>query len=161
MIQNFQDHQWFMGLALEQAELAYKLGEVPVGAVIVSSKGDVLSKSHNLKESTHNPTGHAEILSIIEATKELENWRLQDCTLYVTLEPCPMCLATMIQARIGKCVFGTYDSKGGALSLGYSMYKDSRLNHRFDIVGGLRHYDCSRLLSQFFKERRSAYSPRN
>lgn len=156
-----QDDLWFMDLALKQAEVAYKEKEVPVGALLVSKDGEILSQKYNLKEAHHNPTAHAEVLSIIEATKKIASWRLTDATLYVTLEPCPMCLAAMVQARIKRCVFGAYDSKGGALSLGYHLHKDVRLNHRFAITGGIRHFECSKLLSQFFKERRLSYRQKN
>lgn len=152
-----KDHLWFMGLALEQAELAYKAQEVPVGAILVSPNGDILSKQYNLKEDHFNPTGHAEILAVTEGGKKLQNWRLSDCTLYVTLEPCPMCLAALVQSRVKMCVFGAYDPKGGALSLGYHLHQDKRLNHQFSVIGGVRHFECSRLLSQFFKERRNGY----
>lgn len=161
MTPQLQDYYWFMGLALEQAELAFKSEEVPVGAVLVSPKGDILSKQFNLKESHFNPTAHAELLCLVEGSKKLQNWRLEDCTLYVTLEPCPMCLSALVQARVKLCVFGAYDSKGGALSLGYHLHQDKRLNHQFSIVGGMRHFECSRLLSQFFKQRRSGYKPKN
>jgi tRNA(adenine34) deaminase len=156
-----QDHLWFMNIALEQAELAYKASEVPIGAVLVSSTGEVLSKKFNTKETLFNPAGHAEILCMEGAGKEIKNWRLSDCTLYVTLEPCPMCLSAMVQSRIKLCVFGAYDSKGGALSLGYHMHKDKRLNHQFSVLGGIKHFECSKLLSQFFKERRGNYIPKN
>src|SRR5690606_12872421 len=129
--------------------------------VLVSANGEVLTQKHNLKESHHNPTAHAEVLSIIEAAKKLSSWRLTGATLYVTLEPCPMCLAAMVQARIKRCVFGAYDIKGGALSLGYHMHKDTRLNHRFSVTGGIRHFECSKILSEFFKERRSTYREKN
>lgn len=155
------DHLWFMTMALEQAELAYKAQEVPVGAVLVSPSGEVLSKTYNLKESTFNPTAHAEILAIEEGAKKLQNWRLQDCVLYVTLEPCPMCLTALVQSRVKQCIFGAYDSKGGALSLGYNLHKDKRLNHQFAIMGGVKHFECSRVLSQFFKERRTSYRPKS
>ncbi len=158
---SLQDHLWFMSLALEQAELAYKAQEVPVGAVLVSPNGDVLSKQFNLKESQHNPTAHAEILCVIEGAKKLQNWRLSDCTLYVTLEPCPMCLTALVQSRVKQCVFGAYDAKGGALSLGYHLHQDKRLNHQFSIVGGVKHFECSKLLSQFFRERRNSYKTKN
>lgn len=148
-------------MALEQAELAYKHHEVPVGSLLVSPQGEILSKQHNLKESQFNPTAHAEILSLSEGGKRLQNWRLNDCVLYVTLEPCPMCLAAMVQARVKMCVFGAYDTKGGALGLGYNINQDKRLNHQFSIIGGVKHYECSRLLSQFFKERRTSYRPKN
>lgn len=158
---NLQDHLWFMGLALEQAELAYRSHEVPVGAVLVSPNGDVLSRHHNLKESHFNPTAHAEMLVIADGAKKLQNWRLTDCTLYVTLEPCPMCLSAIVQSRFKLCVFGAYDPKGGALSLGYHFHQDKRFNHQFAVMGGIRHFECSKLLSQFFKERRSGYRPKN
>lgn len=161
MKHNLQDYLWFMGLALEQAELAYKEQEVPVGAILVSPNGDILSRQFNLKESQFNPVAHAEVLAIIEGSKKLQNWRLSECTLYVTLEPCPMCLAALVQARVKCCVFGAYDLKGGALSLGYKMNADKRLNHQFSIVGGIKHYECSKLMSQFFRERRSGYKPKN
>ena len=156
-----KDHLWFMGLALEQAELAYKAEEVPVGAVLVSPTGEVLSKQHNLKESHFNPTAHAEILCLIEGARKIQNWRLSDCTLYVTLEPCPMCLTALVQARVKNCVFGAYDAKGGALSLGYRLHQDKRFNHQFSMMGGVRHFECSRLLSQFFKQRRNSYKVKN
>jgi tRNA(adenine34) deaminase len=155
------DHLWFMSMALEQAELAYKMQEVPVGSVLVSPKGDILSKQFNLKETHYNPTAHAELLVLTDAAKKLQNWRLSDCILYVTLEPCPMCLTAMVQSRIKQCVFGAYDAKGGALSLGYYLHQDKRLNHQFSMMGGVKHFECSRLLSQFFKERRMSYRPKN
>lgn len=157
MIFSLQDHLWFMAMALEQAELAYKAQEVPVGAVLVSPAGDVIARQFNLKESHFNPVAHAEILALTEGAKKIHNWRLSDCTLYVTLEPCPMCLAAMVQSRVGQCVFGAYDAKGGALSLGYHIHQDKRLNHQFKMMGGIKHFECSRLLSSFFRERRTTY----
>jgi tRNA(adenine34) deaminase len=155
----FAHRLWCMRIALEEAEMAYQEGEVPVGAVVVNEWGEILSRAHNRKETAHNPCGHAELLAIQEAAKKIKGWRLEGCTLYVTLEPCPMCLAALGQARIKEVVFGAYDAKGGALSLGYHLYRDARLNHRFGVMGGILHYDCSRILSQFFRERRATYSP--
>lgn len=157
---SLQDHLWFMNIALEEAELAYKNNEVPVGAVLVGPTGAVLSRQFNLKEHHFNPTGHAEVLCLIEAGKKLQNWRLTDCTLYVTLEPCPMCLSAMVQSRLNQCVFGAYDSKGGSLSLGYHLHQDKRMNHQFSMLGGVKHFECSKLLSQFFKDRRRNYQPK-
>jgi tRNA(adenine34) deaminase len=151
------DHIWFMHIALEQAELAYRIHEVPVGAILVSPDGEILSRQHNLKESHFNPIAHAEILAVTEGAKKLQNWRLTDCYLYVTLEPCPMCLTALVQARVKACIFGAYDQKGGALSLGYHLHRDKRLNHQFSVIGGVLHFECSRILSQFFRERRSSY----
>ena len=154
---NNQDHIWNMNLALEEAQRAYKLGEVPVGAVLVSPDGKVESKGINLKESQFDPCGHAEICALRDQGEKLKNWRLTGHTLYVTLEPCAMCLGAMIQARIQSLVFGAYDPKGGAISLGYNLHKDSRLNHNFSVVGGVRHFECSQILSQFFREKRAGH----
>lgn len=155
---NLHDQLWLMDEALIEADKAYRIDEVPIGAVIADPNGVILSKSHNLKEKNHNPCGHAEILAITEAAKKIGNWRLINCSLYVTLEPCPMCLSAMIQARIGTLYFGAYDPKGGSLSLNYNFYKDAKLNHSFDVVGGLRHFECSHLLSTFFREKRLNYN---
>ncbi len=161
IIPPFNDILWNMNLALEQADLAYTKGEVPIGAICVAKDGKLLSAAHNLKESTPNPCGHAEILALTSAAKELGEWRLLDSTLYVTLEPCPMCLDAARQARVGHVIFGAYDKKGGAISLGYNLHKDSRLNHKFNIVGGVFHFKCSNILSTFFKQKRSSYKNAN
>lgn len=146
-----------MSLAIEQAQLGESSGEVPVGAVVVSSQGDILSKAHNCKESEFNPAGHAEVKALESAGKKIKNWRLVDCALFVTLEPCPMCLAALIHARVSHVYFGAYDAKGGALSLGYNFSRDKNLNHQFAITGGIRHYECSKILSSFFKQKRAYY----
>lgn len=151
------NHQWFMRLAIEEAEKAFSLGEVPVGAIIVDDENKIISKSHNFKEQSHDPCGHAEILAIREASKNLSSWRLNNCTIYVTLEPCVMCMGAIISSRLNKVIFGAYDLKGGAISLGFNLHHNSKLNHRSKILGGVEHYDCSSLLSQFFKQRRSLY----
>lgn len=158
MLNNLSDHLWLMDEALIEADKAYKENEVPIGAVITDELGNIISRSHNRKEKAHNPCGHAEIIAITEAAKKLSNWRLLNCSIYVTLEPCPMCLSALVQARISKLYFGAYDPKGGALSLNYNFYKDQKLNHSFPVLGGLRHFECSKLLSTFFKEKRSGYS---
>ena len=160
MFKNINDHLWLMDVAISEAHKAYRENEVPIGAVIVGPDKSIISRAHNLKEKNQNPCGHAEILAIIEAAKKISNWRLIDCTIYVTLEPCPMCLSALVQARIGSLVFGAYDLKGGAISLNYNMYKDEKLNHRFPVLGGLRHFECSKILSTFFKEKRKSY-PKN
>ena len=154
---SFREHLWWMNLALEEAEKAYRIEEVPIGAILVDEEGKEIARSYNLKEQTANPCGHAEILAITQAAQTLNSWRLLNCTLYVTLEPCPMCLGAMVQSRIGQLVFGAYDPKGGALSLGFNLYKDERLNHHFRVMGGVRHFQCSRILSQFFREKRQDY----
>jgi len=154
---NFSDIIWFMNSALSLANKAYNKGEVPVGAIITSADGKTLSSAHNLKENNNNPCGHAEIYAIIDATKKISNWRLTGANIFVTLEPCTMCLAAMVQARINHLYFGAYDMKGGALSLGYNLYKDTRLNHNFSVTGGIKNYECSKIISQFFRERRKDY----
>ncbi|NOT79372.1 MAG: nucleoside deaminase [Bacteriovoracaceae bacterium] len=147
-----------MDEALIEAFKAYREDEVPIGAVIVGPERTILSRAHNQKEKANNPCGHAEILAITEAAKKINNWRLIDCSIYVTLEPCPMCLSALVQSRIGNLFFGAYDAKGGALSLNYNFYKDRKLNHTFPVLGGLRHFECSKILSTFFREKRQSYN---
>ena len=158
---NFSDFHWFMTIALEEAYKAYSANEVPIGAVLVSPDGKLISQGHNLKERDHDSTSHAE-LSVIQAGGiENKNWRLTGHTLFVTLEPCPMCLNAMIHARIERLVFAAYDPKGGALSLNYNFYKDKRLNHSFNVIGGIKHYESSKIISQFFREKRRLYKQNN
>ncbi len=149
---------WNMQSALLEAEKAYSQDEVPVGAVVVDEAGKVLSMAHNQKEKAHNPCGHAEILAIQEACKKEEDWRLNGCTLFVTLEPCTMCMGAIIQARIKTVIFGAYDQKGGAISLGFNIHQNNKLNHQVQIMGGVRHFECSKILSDFFRLRRGQYA---
>ena len=151
-------HQWFMSKALDEAYKAYHRDEVPVGVVLVDAKNQIIAEGHNEKEKTHDPCGHAEIITLRKSGELLKNWRLQGCSLYVTLEPCPMCLAAMVHARIEKLIFGAYDNKGGAIGLAYNLHRDARLNHTFSVIGGVRHYECSKLISLFFKKKRSYHS---
>ena len=141
------DDKWFMGMALEEADRAFTKDEVPIGCVIVDDKKAIIAKSHNLKELNSDPLGHAEVIAIRDAATSLSSWRLLGCTVYVTLEPCIMCLHSMLHARINRLVFGAYDPKGGSLSLGYHLHQDQRLNHHFSVCGGISHYKCSKLLS--------------
>ncbi len=154
---SFREMHWHMDTALNQAEKAYKRLEVPIGAVLIGPNKEVLSIAHNLKEEHKNPLHHAEMLCIEEASQKLGNWRLMNCTLFVTLEPCPMCMSAINQARIKNVIFGAYDPKGGALSLGHSLHHNKHLNHRVNVLGGFKHFECSQILSQFFRERRSSY----
>jgi len=155
---NQNDQLWLMDEALIEASKAYREDEVPVGAIIVDHQQNILARAHNQKEKKHNPCGHAEILAIVEAGKKINNWRLAECSLVVTLEPCLMCLGAISQARLGHIYFGAYDAKGGGLSLGYEVFNDRRLNHQFGVTGGIRHYECSKILSQFFREKRAKYT---
>ncbi|OIQ18439.1 MAG: hypothetical protein BM556_09270 [Bacteriovorax sp. MedPE-SWde] len=154
---SLKNHNWYMNLALEEAEKAFKKGEVPVGCIVVDSNDNIVSRSHNLKESINDTTAHAEMLAIREASQSLEDWRLLDHTVYVTLEPCPMCMYALLQARVSKVIFGAYDSKAGSISLGYNYHLDQRFNHTFDVIGGVEHFKCSKTLSNFFRQRRKGY----
>ena len=139
--------------ALELAREAGDRGEVPVGAVIVDGNGAVVGEGRNFREERQDPTGHAEIASIIAAAQRLGSWRLIGCTLYVTLEPCPMCLAACQQARVARVVYGATDPKGGAISLGYALHADARTNHRF-VVEQVAQPESTALLKAFFAARR-------
>lgn len=139
-----------MHLALDEARRAAQKGEVPVGCVIVSEEGNVLARGHNLRESTQDPTAHAEVVAIREASAALGSWRLTGAVLYVTLEPCPMCIGAIVLARIGRVVFGCRDPKAGALGSVYEIGVDGRLNHRVEVTEGVLRDECSLLLSEFF-----------
>lgn len=140
----------FMALALEQARAAARLGEVPVGAVVVC-EGAVVASAHNRRETDNDPAGHAELIAIREAAARLGRWRLSDCTVYVTLEPCPMCAGLMHQARIARCVFAAPDPKAGALGSLYDLHDDARLNHRFEVTSGVLQKEAASLLREFFR----------
>jgi tRNA(adenine34) deaminase len=144
----------FMRLALEEADLAALHGDVPVGAVVVSAQGVVLAREHNRREERADPTAHAELLAIREATRELPGWRLEGATVYVTLEPCAMCAGALVNARIAKLVFGASDPKAGAVISLFQIGTDTRLNHRFEVEAGFMADEGARRLSQFFSELR-------
>ncbi|WP_214654224.1 tRNA adenosine(34) deaminase TadA [Aquisphaera insulae] len=146
------DHQ-MMRLALGLAAEARDLGEVPVGALIVRG-GEILSQAFNLRETLSDPTAHAERLAMTLAGRSLRSWRLDGCTLYVTLEPCPMCAGAIVQARIARVVYGAADPKAGSLDSLYRLATDRRLNHRALILGGVLKDECAEILSLFFQERR-------
>ncbi len=148
------DHDFFMGLALEEARQAYLEFEVPVGAVLADSQGMVLCSAHNAPISLSDPTAHAEILVLRRAARAVGNYRLPDTTLYVTLEPCAMCIGAMLQARVRMLVFGARDSKSGAAGSVVDLTRVPTFNHTVEIVGGVREYECAGLLRQFFRERR-------
>ncbi len=147
-------HIRFLNSAIKEAQKALKQYEVPIGAVIVKN-GKIIAKAFNTREQNHSAIEHAEILVIQEACKKLQNWRLSDCDLYVTLEPCLMCAGALVQARIRKVYFGAYDPKGGALGTLYKIHEDTRLNHRFQVEGGICEEECSKMLSSFFKNKRA------
>ena len=147
------DEQW-MTQALELARKAALQGEVPVGALIVKD-GKLVSEGLNCRESQKNPLGHAELIAIEAASQKLGAWRLLDCTLYVTLEPCVMCAGALVQSRIKRVVIGTLDPKGGGLASLYQIGQDSRLNHQLEMTKGILEVECSQVLKDFFKARRS------
>ena len=144
----------FMRMALEEARRAEARGEVPVGAVLVRD-GRVVGRSHNLRESTQDPTAHAEMLAVREAARRLGTWRLHGVTVYVTLEPCPMCAGALVNARVDRVVWGCDDPKAGATRTLYDIGSNPRLNHRFEARGGLLAEPCARLLSGFFERIRA------
>lgn len=146
--------EFWMRKALELARKAALADEVPVGVVIVS--GDqVVAEAYNLRESAALATAHAEILAIDLACKKLGRWRLGDCTMYVTLEPCVMCAGALVQSRLARVVYGASDLKGGAVESLYQVLSDSRLNHQPLVVGGVLASECGQILSDFFRSKRS------
>ena len=144
----------YMNKALEQAKKAYNKLEVPVGAVIVKD-GKIISSAYNQKETKYDTTKHAEILAIQKASKKLKSWRLIDCEMYVTLEPCPMCAGAIIQSRIKKVYFGVSDEKTGAVGSKLNLFKDFKFNHNVDFEKSILEQECQNLLQDFFKELRT------
>lgn len=142
----------WMKEALDLAQRAAQEDEVPVGAIVVF-RNEIIGRGYNLREIHQNPLAHAELMAIREAAQYLSSWRLNECQLYCTLEPCLMCLAASQQARIQAVFYGAQDLKGGALSLGYCFHQDQRINHRFQ-VNYLETSECSEILTQFFKKKR-------
>lgn len=143
----------FMSLAIKEAEKSAALDEVPVGAIIVKDN-KVIARGHNLREKSNDPTSHAEINAIRKACKKLGSWRLEDCTIYVTIEPCSMCAGTLLWTRIKKIVYGASDLKGGALGSSFSLFEVKNINHHPEIVGGILQEECGKMMSSFFKEKR-------
>ena len=142
-----------MKLALQEAERALGEGEVPVGAVIVHADR-VIAAAHNQRETLHDPTAHAEMIAITQAAEALRSWRLDGCTLYVTLEPCPMCAGAILQARIPTVVYGATDPKAGAVHTLFRLLDDERLNHRSLVVSGVLADTCGEILTRFFQKQR-------
>lgn len=143
-----------MRLALDEARKAGAAGEVPIGAVVVCG-GAVVARGHNRRETDADPTAHAEMIAVREASKALGRWRLSGCTVYVTLEPCPMCAGALHAARIDRCVYGATDPKAGALGTLYDIASDERLNHRYDVTAGVLADESSAILKEFFSSLRA------
>ena len=144
------DDAGWMREALAEADVAASLGEVPIGCVIVDADGAELARGHNLRETDADPSAHAEIVAVRSAAKKLSSWRLEGCTLYVTLEPCPMCAGALVNARMKRVVWGCDDHKAGAVSTMFGIGVDPRLNHRFAIEKGVLADECADRLKRFF-----------
>jgi len=146
-------HEQYMRKAVEQAKIAEENGDVPIGAVIVC-QGQIIGKAYNQREQLKDPTAHAEIIALTQAAAYLQSWRLTGCTMYVTLEPCPMCAGALVLARIDRLVYGCDDPKAGACGSLYDIVRDERLNHRLEVTSGILAEECSKLLQEFFQHRR-------
>ncbi|AMY05620.1 tRNA adenosine(34) deaminase TadA [Staphylococcus condimenti] len=141
----------YMKLALEEAKKAERIGEVPIGAVVVKD-GEVIARAHNLRETVQQPTAHAEHIAIEKAAEVVGSWRLEDCTLYVTLEPCVMCSGAIVMSRIPRVVYGASDPKGGCSGSLMDLLQEPRFNHRAEVVSGVLEDECGVVLKSFFKQ---------
>ena len=153
--------EYFMREALVEAEKAHQAGEVPVGAVVVDKEGKIIGRGHNLVVAGHDPSGHAEIIALKNASQNLKNYRLDNCTIYVTLEPCPMCSGAIIGARLARLVYGAKDQKAGAAESVFKPFDERRVNHHTDVTAGVLEEDCLRMLRSFFVELRKSRGKSN
>ncbi|ACS98786.1 tRNA adenosine(34) deaminase TadA [Paenibacillus sp. JDR-2] len=153
MIREQEDQAW-MQLAIEEAKKAEQIGEVPIGAILVKN-GEVVGRGYNLRETNHDPTAHAEMVAIREACERLGAWRLLDCTLYVTLEPCPMCAGAIVQSRVKRVVYGTGDPKAGCAGTLMNLLQEPRFNHETELTSGVLQAECAELLTNFFRNLRN------
>ena len=148
-----KEDQLYMKVAIEQAQIAKENGDVPIGAVIVY-QNQIIGRAYNQREQLQDPTAHAEIIALTQAAAFIESWRLHGCTMYVTLEPCPMCAGALVLARIDRLVYGCDDPKAGAVKSLYNIATDERLNHIINVTSGVLAEECSALLQHFFRRRR-------
>lgn len=148
------DDKKYMRLALQAAEKACQMNEVPIGAILVQKSGEVLAEAWNETISSHDPTAHAEILALRKAGQKLSNYRLPDTILYVTIEPCVMCMGALIHARIGRLVFGAKDLKWGAVGSLYDFSEDRRFNHKIEVTAGVLEAECREMIQDFFRKKR-------
>lgn len=148
-----EEHTLWMQKAIEEAQKAEELAEVPIGAIIVRD-GEIVGRGYNLRETTHDPTAHAEMIAIKQASEALGAWRLLNCTLYVTLEPCPMCAGAIVQSRIPLVVYGTRDPKAGCAGTLMNLLQEERFNHRTEVIEGVLQEECSSMLTNFFRKLR-------
>jgi tRNA(adenine34) deaminase len=154
MINITEQDENFMKIAIDQAKIAEENGDVPIGAVIVH-KNQIIAKAYNQREQLKDPTAHAEIIALTQAAAALENWHLNGCTMYVTLEPCPMCAGALVLSRMDKLVYGCDDPKTGAVKSLYNIVTDERLNHRLEVTSGVLANECAKQLQDFFQKKRS------
>jgi tRNA(adenine34) deaminase len=154
MKKTLKSNEHFMKAALKQAVRAGLLGEVPIGAVVVRD-GRIIARAHNRTIIDNDPTAHAEILALRKAAKKSTYYRLTDCKIFVTIEPCPMCAGAMLWARVAEVIYGAKDEKAGACGTLYNIHSDKRLNHRYKVTSGVLEKECKKLIQDFFKERRN------
>lgn len=146
--------EYFMELALAEAQKAAAIGEVPIGAIVVH-ENQVIGRAHNLRETSKNAVTHAELMAIQQSCEHLENWRLENTTIYVTLEPCPMCAGAILQSRIPRVVYGARDIKAGCVHSLYNLLNDTRFNHECEVTEGVLAEQCGAILTQFFQDLRA------
>jgi tRNA(adenine34) deaminase len=154
-------HCDWMQKAIQLAAVAAKRGDVPVGAIMVNEQGQVISTAYNRKEQNHDPTAHAEILAIQDASQALKTWHLENCTLYVTLEPCPMCTGAIIQARLGLLVYGADDPKSGTIRTVFNLPDSPASNHRLKVIAGILEATCREQLQTWFAQQRRLKTPQH
>lgn len=145
-----------MGLALAAARAGAAAGEIPIGAIVIGPDGDVIAAAHNTREGSHDPTAHAEVLALRTAAGRLGRWRLDDCTMVVTMEPCPMCAGAVVMSRLRRLVFGAWNEEYGAAGSRWDLVRDRRLNHRAEVVGGVRADECGAIVEDFMASHRPA-----
>ena len=145
--------EFYMGLALEEAKKAAALGEIPIGAILVQGE-EVIARAHNMRETWQDATAHAEVIVIQEACKKLKRWRLTGCTLYVTVEPCPMCSGAIVNGRVERVVYGCPDIKAGGAESIFNIITNPNLNHVAQVTSGVREEECAQVMKEFFKKRR-------
>ena len=153
--------EYFMREDLDEAEKAHQAGEVPVGAVVVDKEGRIIGRGHNLVVAGHDPSGHAEIIALRNASQNIKNYRLDNCAIYVTLEPCSMCSGAIIGARLTRLVYGAKDQKAGAVESVFKLFDERRVNHHTDVTAGVLEEDCLRMLRSFFVELRKSRGKSN
>lgn len=144
---------YYMNLALQEAQKAYAFGEVPIGAILVIAD-EVVARAHNMRETWQDATAHAELIAIHQACKTLNRWRLTGATLYVTIEPCPMCAGAIVMSRLTRLVYGSSDYKAGAVESIFNIVQNQALNHQVDVTAGVKAEECAQLMRSFFRERR-------